>query len=260
MTLPAALVLAVLQGLTEFLPVSSSGHLALIGILMDIPKGDISFEIILHLGTLCAVLAVYYRDIIELISGVLQRKQESLTITGLLLLGTVPAGFAGYLFSDKIEAAFDNPLLVSIMLFATGCILFLSRYAANGSRTHPSFIGSLLIGISQACALLPGISRSGVTITAGLFCGISRGKAARFSFLLSIPAIIGAAVLKLGEMESPGTGISILIVSFIVSGLTGYFALRFLLGFLRRGKFAMFAWYCWAIAIIGITLSQGSGL
>lgn len=259
MTLLTALVLAVVQGLTEFLPVSSSGHLALAGILMDVPKGDISFEIILHLGTLLAILAVYYQDIIRLVAGVMHLEKESLALAGFLIIGTVPAGFVGYFFADKIENAFDDPLLVSVLLLVTGVILFASKCAKQNSKGTPTVTGGILIGISQAFALLPGISRSGITISTGLFCGISREKAAKFSFLLSVPAIAGAAVLKMGEMGNSGTSTSILIVSFIVSGITGYFALRLLLGFLRRGKFAMFAWYCWAIGITGITLSLVSG-
>ncbi len=255
MTLLAAVILALLQGLTEFLPVSSSGHLALFGILMDVPKGDISFEIILHVGTLCAVLAVYHREIIQLVAGVVKREKESLALAGFLIIGTIPAGLAGYFLAERIESAFDNPMLVSVMLLVTGTILYASKYAGQVNKETPSLKGSILIGISQALALLPGISRSGITISTGLFCGICREKAAKFSFLLSVPAIAGAAVLKMGEMGNTGTGAWILITSFIVSGLTGYFALRLLLGFLRRGKFSMFAWYCWAVGIAGITLS-----
>lgn len=255
MTLISVIILAVIQGLTEFLPVSSSGHLALAGMIMKIPEGDITFEIVVHLGTLMAVLAVYRKDLIELAAGVVRRKRESLVLTGSLLIGSIPAGLAGFFLADSIERAFDNPVLVSIMLLVTGCILFSTRYAVKGNRDNPTIAGSFSVGISQAMALLPGISRSGFTISTGLFMGIKKEKAARFSFLLSIPAIAGAAVLKLGDAGSSGIAYSLLITGFVISALTGYLALRILLKFLRAGKFSVFSWYCWLLGLTGLTVA-----
>ncbi len=259
MTLLSVIVLAVIQGLTEFLPVSSSGHLALAGIIMKVPDGDITFEIVVHLGTLMAVLAVYRRDLAELVSGLLRRQRESLVLAGLLFIGSIPAAAAGFLLADSIERAFENPLIVSIMLLVTGCVLFSTRFAGKGNRDNPSITGSLIVGISQAMALLPGISRSGFTISTGLFAGIKKEKAARFSFLLSIPAISGAAVLKLGDAGSSGIEYSLLLTGFAVSAITGYAALRILLKFLRAGKFSVFAWYCWVLGLTGLTLSLTGG-
>lgn len=255
MTLLSVIVLAIIQGFTEFLPVSSSGHLALAGMIMKVPEGDMTFEIVVHLGTLMAVLAVYRRDLVELVRGVLTRKRESLVLAGLLVIGSIPAAIAGFLLSDSIERAFESPVLVSIMLLITGCVLFSTRFMKSGDRDNPTISGSLIVGISQAFALLPGISRSGLTISTGLFKGIRREKAARFSFLLSIPAIAGAAVLKLGDTGSAGIDLSLIITGFVISALTGYLALRVLLKFLRAGRFSIFAWYCWLLGLSGLTVS-----
>jgi undecaprenyl-diphosphatase len=255
MTFLAVIVLAVIQGLTEFLPVSSSGHLVLAGMVMKVPEGDITFEIIVHLGTLMAVLAVYRNDLLNLVSGLFKRERESLVLAGLLLIGSIPAALAGFLLADSIENAFEDPILVSIMLLITGTVLFSTKFVKTRKKDNPSFAGSLLIGISQAFALLPGISRSGFTISTGLFAGIKREKAARFSFLLSIPAIAGAAVLKLGDAGSSGIDISLMITGFAVSALTGYLALKLLLKFLKAGRFSVFAWYCWLIGFTGLAVS-----
>ncbi len=255
MTLLSVIILAVIQGFTEFLPVSSSGHLALAGMILKVPEGDITFEIMVHLGTLMAVLAVYRRDLVELVSGVFRRKRESLVLAGLLIIGSIPAAVAGFLLADSIERAFNSPVLVSIMLLITGCALFSTRYAGEGKKDNPTITGSIIVGVSQALALLPGISRSGFTISSGLFAGIKREKAARFSFLLSIPAIAGAAVLKLGDIGTSGIDSSLMITGFVISALTGYLALRILLKFLRAGRFSIFAWYCWLLGLFGLTIS-----
>jgi len=244
MTYLSIIILAIIQGLTEFLPVSSSGHLALAGMVLNVPEGDITFEIVLHLGTLMAVLAVYGRDLMELVAGVIKGEKESLVLAGLLLIGSIPAGVVGYLLADSIESIFSSPLIVSVMLLVTGTVLF-------GT--------SFIIGVSQALALMPGISRSGFTISTGLLSGIRREKAARFSFLLSVPAIAGAAILKLGDTVSGGIDTLMLITGFLISALTGYLALRILLRFLKAGKFSIFAWYCWLLGITGLIVALTGG-
>ncbi|OPL19905.1 MAG: hypothetical protein AVO35_00115 [Candidatus Aegiribacteria sp. MLS_C] len=255
MTIAAALLLAVLQGLTEFLPVSSSGHLALAGLLMDVPRSGISFEIVVHLGTLVAVLAVYRRDIRDLLAGLAKRERESMVLAGMLLLGSLPAALAGLLLQDCIEVLFSDPVAVSAMLMVTGTVLFSTRFIRSGARSVPGPGGSLLVGLAQALAILPGISRSGMTISAGLIAGIDRERAARFSFLLSVPAIAGAAMLKLGDAGTLDIGLTPMLAGFTVSALTGYIALRLLLGFLREGRFSMFSWYCWLAGGAGLVLS-----
>jgi undecaprenyl-diphosphatase len=250
----AAVILAILQGLTEFLPVSSSGHLALGGLLLKIPQDDITFEVVVHLGTLMAVLAVYWKDILKLVTGVLRRERESLLLAGMLALGSVPAAAAGLLLQDRITAMFSDPMLVSLMLIFTGTVLFGTKFLKNGTKDRPGIPGTLLVGISQALALIPGVSRSGMTISSGLLAGIRRDKAARFSFLLSIPAIAGAGVLKLSEASMADTSYAVLVVGFAVSALTGYAALRMLLRFLKAGKFSIFSWYCWLVGLTGFIL------
>jgi undecaprenyl-diphosphatase len=190
---------------------------------------------------------------------VARRERESLVLAGMLALGSVPAALAGYFLQDDIARLFGDPVVVSVMLLVTGSVLFSTRFVRPGARYRPNAAGSLLVGVSQAIALLPGISRSGFTISTGLFSGIRREEAARFSFLLSIPAIIGAAVLKLGESGSSDTGMSLMAAGFVVSGITGYIALRLLLRFLKAGKFSSFAWYCWILGISGISISLLGG-
>jgi len=260
MTPLTAGILAFVQGLTEFLPVSSSGHLVLAGSLLGLPEGDLSFDILVHLGTLIAVLAVYARDIRELMSGVLKGKREDLRLAGLLVLGSIPAGAVGFLLSDRIESLFGNPAIVSGMLLVTGCVLFATKFSGKGHRNEPGPGSALLIGAAQALAILPGISRSGLTISAGLATGVVRERAARFSFLLSVPAILGAALLDLTASSDGGSiSMSAAVVGLAVAAVTGYIALRLLIRFLVSGRFHLFCWYCWALGAVGLTLTLGRG-
>jgi len=259
MTVLSAAILGVVQGLTEFLPVSSSGHLVLAGALLGVPEGSLSFDIMVHLGTLTAVLAVYRADIARLIAGIAARRRPDLVLAGLLVLGSIPAGIAGFLLADGVESLFDSPAVVSAMLLVTGTVLFSTRFFRAGDRREPRAAGSLAVGLSQAVAILPGVSRSGMTISAGLLAGLGRESAARFSFLLSIPAILGAALLDLTGGDGIGTlDPGVAATGFALSAVTGYFALRLLIRFLAAGRFHLFAWYCWALGGIGLALTAGS--
>ncbi len=259
MSLLAVLLLAVLQGVTEFLPVSSSGHLALGGMLLRVPEGDITFEVTLHVGTLLAVLAVYRADIAAIISGLARGERRAVRTALLLALASVPAAAAGLLLGDFIEGVFEMPLVVSCLLLVNGGILFASGWARRTASRDGSPGSALSVGLAQALALLPGISRSGSTISTGMLSGMDRTGAARFSFLLSVPAIAGAAALKLGEATRSGPGLPVLAAGLVVSALTGYAALRLLLRFVHRGRLSVFAWYCWAVGLIGIVLSLAGG-
>jgi undecaprenyl-diphosphatase len=260
MTPLTAAILGLVQGLTEFLPVSSSGHLVLAGAILGVPEGSLSFDIVLHLGSLTAVLAIYSRDISELLSGIFARRREDLALAGFLVLGSVPAGLAGFLLADRIESLFNSPPVVSAMLLFTGCVLFATRFVRAGQRQDPAPLGSLVIGLFQAIALVPGISRSGMTISAGLFAGVRRERAARFSFLLSVPAILGAALLDLTGSAGIGSlDFPVAAVGFVVSSITGYFALRLLIRFLVAGRFHFFGWYCWIVGGLGLALTLGKG-
>lgn len=249
MNLPESIALAAIQGLTEFLPVSSSGHLALASAFMNIPAGSMAFEVVLHLGTLVAVLLVYGRDLLSIAVGVVSGRRESRLTALSLIVASVPAGIAGVFLSDRIEAVFGMPLVVSILLLLTGTVLFLTRFSPRGEG-EPGIRRGLFIGFFQALAVLPGVSRSGLTISAGLFKGVGRASAARFSFLLSVPAILGAAVLELPKAEW-NTPIGVLAAGFAVSALVGYGALKVLLRFVSAGAIHRFCWYCWAIGGFG---------
>jgi len=246
-----AAVLAVVQGLTEFLPVSSSGHLAMASQLMNVPDGGLAFDIVLHLGTLLAVFVFYWKDIIALCRGIVSREKKSLVLGAALVAGTIPVAVVGLFFGDFVEALRENMLFVSSALIVTGTILFLSGKIAQRTAPGVSFKKGLMVGIVQTVAIFPGISRSGTTICTGLFVGLSREEAARFSFLLAVPAILGAAVKELpsATWSIPAENV---IIGFIVSAVVGFGALALLVRFVKQGKLSGFAWYCWAVALVGL--------
>lgn len=246
-----ASIMAVIQGLTEFLPVSSSGHLALASSLMEVPEGSLAFDIVLHLGTLLAVLVFYRKDIVDIITGVFRGERRSIMMAVTLVAATVPVAILGLLAGDFIEGLFDNILFVSCALAFTGTVLFLTGGRMKETSPGIPFRKGLLVGAAQALAIFPGVSRSGMTICAGLKLGFSREEAARFSFLLSIPAIAGAAVKELPEAQwNVSTGV--LLTGFTVAAVVGFAALALLVRFVKAGKLRGFAWYCWAVAIAGL--------
>jgi len=261
-----AFILGLIQGLTEFLPISSSGHLVLSESLFHIHKQGVTFEVFVHFGTLLAVLTAFWKDITGMLRAFWQslshpkdlprqfRQDAYFKLLVLIIVGTIPAVIMGLLFKDYLEAAFSEPFLVSIMLVVTGTILLSTRFVGSSGRE----IGareSLAIGFSQALAIIPGISRSGSTISAALWMGIPKTEAARFSFLLAIPAILGATALQTAELltNTPETTeIAPLIVGTLTAYGSGLLAIRFLLDVIRRGKFSYFALYCYAIGFLGM--------
>ncbi|MCD4708234.1 MAG: undecaprenyl-diphosphate phosphatase [Candidatus Sabulitectum sp.] len=249
-----ASILAVVQGLTEFLPVSSSGHLAMASNLLDVPEGGLAFDIILHLGTLVAVFVFYWKDIVILLRGIVLREKKSVVLGLTLAAGTIPVAVAGLLFGDFIESLRSNMLFVSGALIFTGTFLFLSGRISAVRKPGITFNRGVLVGLAQALAILPGVSRSGTTICTGLFAGLSREEAARFSFLLAIPAILGAAVKELPS-ASWNIPFSNIIIGFLVSAVVGFGALSLLVKFVKQGKLTGFAWYCWTVALAGLTFT-----
>jgi undecaprenyl-diphosphatase len=252
-----AALLGLLQGLTEFLPVSSSGHLVLGRSLLDVHTPGADFEVFAHAGTLLAILVHYRTDLVAMAgSAVRLRRDGPGRLLLLVLLASIPAAVVGLTLADPVEALFARPALAAGMLLVTGLVLLSTRLArAGGERVRaPSAIA---IGLAQALAILPGISRSGSTIAAGLHAGVDRDRAARFSFLLAVPALLGAAVLKTSDLvrEPPGPT---LLESYLVGGLvafaSGYLALRWLLGIVHRGHLDRFAWYCLAIGAVALLL------
>lgn len=248
------LILAVVQGLTEFLPVSSSGHLVLARALLpggDRLPADATVEVLLHLGTLLAVLVFYRREIFALSAGVLGRGADvgaQRRLFGLLVLGTLPAGIVGLGFASQIEASFAHPAFSASALLVTGALLFWSRRLPVAGRPLADLAvrAALIIGLAQACAILPGISRSGATIVTGLAVGLSLPAAATFSFLLSIPAILGASVLKASEFSIAAVGgVGAMIAAVAASAMVGLAALGLLVRIGKTRRLWWFAPYCW---------------
>jgi len=268
MSIIESIILGVVQGLTEFLPVSSSGHLVLTEELLGLSTHNIRFVIVVHLGSLLAVLAVFREEVGRIIRGaykgrVRYRKGKwrfpdpNTRMAWLLLLATIPAGLVGFFFGDRIESVFFQPFWVGIFLAVTGLILFCVRFVKpdNGS---PNWWRALIIGVAQAVAILPGMSRSGATISAGIYSGVERSRAAEFSFLLSIPIILGAGVLEFGKMVEtvpPPAEIVTLLLGAAASAISGYLAIRFLLNVIKKGRLYYFAYYCWLVALIVIIFS-----
>lgn len=267
MNLIHAAILGVVQGLTEFLPVSSSGHLVLTEKLLGIEAGDLSFEIVLHLATLAAVCLAYRRRLWKIARAVLRARiqvhkgrlritDENLRLFLLLALATVPAAVVGYLFDETVEQAFSSPLVASVGLLFTGLVLFGTRWARDG-RTPLDWKRALLVGAAQAVAILPGVSRSGSTISAGIYSGIKQEKAAEFSFLLSIPIILGAGAFKLKEAafnSQPGY-LAALGAGALAAAVCGFLAIKWLLAVIRKNRFEYFAYYCWLAGAIGVILT-----
>ena len=267
MTILEAIVLGVLQGITEFLPVSSSGHLVLMQHFLGIKESQIFFDVMLHFGTLGAVIIVYYQLIGSLVrtgfSTLFQAafyRQPRLTIANtpdlrliwFLLLGSIPTGLIALLFKDSLEAIFGKPMVVAGMLIITGLILQLSRLGQRQRETETPLRvwHAPLIGITQGLAIIPGISRSGSTISISLLLGLSPQVAAQYSFLLSIPAILGAVILKLRDIGEITIAPTVIVAGTLTSFIVGYIALRALLAMLNRGRFSVFSYYCFALGII----------
>lgn len=258
-----ALILGIIQGLTEFLPVSSSGHLVLAQHFMKVVSDEnLFFDVILHLGSVGAILIIYRKDIIELIANLFSKDKEkqsfSLRYALYVIIGCIPVGLVGVLLGDQIESVFTTPIIASVLLFVTAVLLFLSRFAKDPENGKLTWQKAALIGLAQAFTPLPGISRSGTTITTALLLGVSREEAGRFSFLMALPAIFGAALLEVKDIEAITLSFSAISAGFIGSFLTGIAALVILLKFVKQGKLHVFAWYCGAVGLIsGILILSG---
>lgn len=250
MTIFDAVLLGIIQGLTEFLPISSSGHLVLSQELLGISIQGNVFEVVVHLGTLCSVLIVFWNDILQILKTI--KENSTLKYILALIVGTIPAVIVGLLFEDLIGAAFENIRVVSGTLLVTGLILISTKYI-HLKNNDISIGKGFLIGISQALAIMPGISRSGITISTGMFLGIAPDNAAKISFLLAVPAIAGAGLLKgLEALESSSVSLSFLVLfaGFISALIVGWLSLKLLIGMIKSGKFHWFGIYCIVIGLI----------
>lgn len=272
MSILTAVLLGLVQGIAEFLPISSSGHLALLQNFFHVDAADMLFDVLLHMGTLLALMLVYRRDIAAIVRGGLglvgigrdkgrtsrknvdRRRMAVFIIVGCLpLLLVVPV-------RSQVAALYGNSVLVSLMLLFNGLILYLSDRNFQGVRGIRDMapVPALLIGLGQALAVVPGISRSGTTISVGMLCGYQRKTAVRFSFLLSVPAVLGATVLSM--VEAAGQGVDFRLLPAYLCGMgaaavSGYFSIRLLKWMAARSSFGGFAYYCWGAGIIGMILS-----
>jgi undecaprenyl-diphosphatase len=270
MTPLEALVLGILQGATEFLPISSSAHLVLVPWLLGWSEPGLDFSALLHWGTLLAVLAFYRRDLYRLlIAWFTSLRDRSFAdpearIAWWIIVGSIPAGVIGLTFQGFFESLFNTPKLVACFLLVTGLILTISERLGTQSRSADEmhWYDALLIGIAQAAAITPGISRSGATIGAGLLRGVQRASATRFSLLLMVPAILGAGMLSSLDLAREGMFGSewlALTIGFASATISGYLAIRWLVNYLSRHPLTVFAIYCFTVGLSALLLSVFRG-
>lgn len=258
MTIFQAVILAVIQGLTEFLPVSSSGHLVLFQKLFQLPRPPVLFDVLLHFGTQGAVFFFFRREFILLVKEWKRKKDQWL----FLVVGTFPVAIVGFFLNDKIDKIFNSLCLLGIAWVSFGVLLLSNRCLVidkllERKRDDVGWFDALVIGFFQVIALLPGVSRSGSTILGGIFRKFSKESAFYLSFLLSVPAILGATVLKLSDGNLDGIGAKLAVFSVILSGIVGFFSLKFLQRVLKSGKFYLFGFYCLVLGIF-VLLKFGS--
>ncbi len=273
MTYLTAFLLGLVQGVAEFLPISSSGHLAIAQNLLHIEgAGSVPefFDVLLHLGTLIAVFAAYWKDICEMVVeffrgiGDLAHRSTPSPVPParrlilLIIVGTLPL-FAVLPIRKAMQGLGDNMVFVGAALIVTGFLLFLCDRVRKGHKTERSatWLDALLVGVGQAVATLPGVSRSGMTITAGCFVGYERRFAVRFSFLLSIPAVLGANILSIGDAVKAGVNgaeVPMYLVGVVTAAVVGYLCIRLLKYVADKGRFGAFAYYCWAVGILTLVL------
>lgn len=267
MSLIQAILLGLVQGATEFIPVSSSAHLVLIPFLFkwqSDPEISFAFDVLVHWGTLLAAVFYFRKDLktyfLAFFAGLKKGKpfeSDDSRLAWLLILGTIPAALVGYLFKDFFEAIFTKPLPAALFLFVTAGLLTWSEKTSDKTKTlsQIKFKNALVIGLAQAVAIFPGISRSGSTIAAGLWCGLNRVAAARFSFLLSVPIILGAGTLPLQDLVEKDLlmpNLALLLAGFISAALSGYLTIGFLMKYLQTRRLYIFAIYCLFFAVLNL--------
>jgi undecaprenyl-diphosphatase len=268
-----AIIIGIVQGLTEFLPVSSSAHLVFTPYLLGTESG-LAFDTLLHIGTLVAVVVYFWNDLVHMFKSFITsladvphgkfreglREDQFKKLAWMVLLGTIPAGLAGVLFKGFFEGLFSNIPAVGAFLIITGFLLYASEMVSRKTRDKSSLKemsikNAMLIGVAQACAIAPGISRSGATISTGLFLGLERELAARFSFLLSIPAILGAALVQVHDISSLfDITTSVTVAGFIAAAISSYLAIKVMLKLISDRDLLVFAYYCWIVGPLAIII------
>jgi undecaprenyl-diphosphatase len=255
-TLIEIIILAIIQGITEWLPVSSSGHLALVQEFFQM--GDmLVYDVMFHVGTSIVILIVFRKDFVKILKALARRdfQSEDGKLAIYIVIGTIPVAVVGVAFYGIIDALFQNATAVSIALLITGFILFTSERREDTKKL--GVLDSLYIGIAQAVAIVPGISRSGATISTGLLRGVEKEKVFKYSFLLAAPAILGAGIYEIYKVRNTivqGVDWAALFVGVVVSMVVGYIALKALLRIVMKRKFHYFAYYCWAVGLIVLLL------
>lgn len=274
MTIWNAILLGLVQGLAEFLPVSSSGHLSILNNLFHMTtaeEGHMFFDVLLHLGTLISICVVYWQDIASMFFEVLgmvnigpmagQRKQHypAARLFLMIVAATLPLVLV-FPVKDMLEGLYYNSIFIGVMLVLTGCMLYVSDKMQPGKKSerNMSFVDALLIGVCQCVATVPGLSRSGTTITAGLATGLRRDFAVKFSFLMSLPAVLGANILSIADAAREGidwANVPAYLVGMAVAMVTGIGAISLLKRIAQSGRFGGFAYYCWVVGVLSIILT-----
>jgi undecaprenyl-diphosphatase len=251
LSLIETLILAIIQGITEWLPISSSGHLVVVQQYLLPEQPPLIFDVALHIGTLCVVLAVFWRQLISILKALVRfdSKSDEGKLGILIAVGSIPTALIGYFFHDILESFFYNVLVVGTALVVNGVFLFFSERRRDGRRVD--YLDSSVIGVAQGIAIIPGISRSGLTIGTALLRKVEKKTAFAFSFLLSVPAVIGAAISESArawasdELIISGVDTATVLFGVIVSMIIGYISLKLLQKMVMREKFHLFAYYCW---------------
>ncbi|MFQ9515018.1 MAG: undecaprenyl-diphosphate phosphatase [Eubacterium sp.] len=286
MSILEAIFLGIIQGIAEFLPISSSGHLAIFQKVFGMKEAGMSFDVFLHLGTLLAVFAVYWKDILRLIADgvgiIVDSVYNAFTYINckrtkdtpvyrrvinsayrkfalLVIVSTIPTAIIGFVGEELVEQASDTLIVPGICLLITAILLFIADNVPDGSKTpkKTSYLNALFIGVCQGISTLPGLSRSGTTITAGLLSGLRRDFAVKYSFIMSIPAILGAAILKIPKMKADlvSTSAACYVSGIIVSAVVGYICIKTMLVVVRNKNFKYFSAYCLVVGFIAIIAS-----
>ncbi|TWO31376.1 undecaprenyl-diphosphate phosphatase [Seonamhaeicola sediminis] len=256
-----AIILGIIQGLTEFLPVSSSGHLELGKVILqneNVGEGGLLFTVVLHFATALSTILVFRKDVLDIIKGCLKFKwNEDLQFVSKIVVSMIPAVIIGVFFEEQLESLFDgNIMLVGFMLIITAVLLYLADKAKNTNK-KVSFNNAFLIGLSQAIAMLPGISRSGATISTSVLLGNDKTKAARFSFLMVVPLIFGKIAKDIfsGEISTESQNFTALSVGFIAAFISGLFACTWMITLVKKSKLSYFAIYCVIVGVIAVVVS-----
>ncbi len=261
-----AIILGIIQGLTEFLPISSTAHLILAPWIFGWDDPGLAFDVVLHLGTLSGIIAFFWRDFHSMMQGMFYARRGKEThavmegrVGGYIIIGTIPAGLAGLFFKDDIETVLRSPRIIAMTLIVFGVILWWAEAAGKKKRrmNHLNVMDAIIIGCAQAIALIPGVSRSGITITAGLFRNLERTTAARFTFLLSTPIILAGGLLSAMDVYKVGLPQDLFwpfVAGFAASAVSGFLAIKYLLLFLGKQKVNIFVYYRIIVGILILLL------